>query len=112
MSLAAGKLRHRVRIEEFRSDLDSNGAVQEMWTLWAEAWAAIEPLSAREFIQSAQAQSSVVARITIRYRPGLSHTMRIVHRGRIYNIAGVLPDVVSGIEYVTLPVSEGLNQGQ
>lgn len=112
MALAAGKLRHRVRIEEFYSSLDSDGVMQEGWALWAVVWAAVEPLSAREFIQSAQVQSSVVARITIRYRPGLSHTMRIVHRDRIYNIAGVLPDAVSGLEYITLPVSAGVNEGQ
>jgi hypothetical protein len=34
-----------------------------------------------------------------------------VHAGKVYNIAGVLPDNVSGQEYITLPVSEGVNAG-
>ncbi|KPB96501.1 Head-tail adaptor protein [Pseudomonas syringae pv. maculicola] len=37
--------------------------------------------------------------------------MRALHRGRIYNIHGALPDAKSGLEYLTLPVSEGLNNG-
>lgn len=112
MSLAAGTLRHRVRIEQFVSERDTSGVLQEFWEEVATVSAAIEPLSVREFIQSGQVQGQVTARITIRYRDGLSHTMRLVHRGTIYNILGVLPDKVSGIEYVTLPVSQGVNQGQ
>lgn len=38
--------------------------------------------------------------------------MRITHRGKVYNIAGVLPDNMSGLEYITLPVSEGVNDGE
>ena len=34
--------------------------------------------------------------------------MRIVFRGRLFNIEGVLSDPVSGLEYMTLPCSEGL----
>lgn len=112
MALAAGLLRHRIRIEQYVSERDSDGILQEGWQEVATVWAAIEPLSVREFIQSGQVQGQVTARITIRYRDGLSHTMRLVHRGTIYNIQGVLPDKVSGIEYVTLPVSQGVNEGQ
>ena len=38
--------------------------------------------------------------------------MRILHRGQVYNIAGLLPDRVSGLEYITIPVSAGVNDGQ
>lgn len=86
------------------------GAVSEMWTEIAKVWAAIEPLSAREFVQSAAGQSEVTARITIRTR-NILPTDRIAHRGLVYNIRGVLPDKDSGLEYITLPVGAGVNEG-
>ena len=114
MALAAGRLRHRVRIEEQVTARDSDGIEQTDWVPVATVWASVEPLSAREFIQSGQAQSSVTAKITIRAR-SMSASMRLIHQTRygdqVYNIAGVLPDNVSGVEYITLPVSAGVNKG-
>lgn len=124
MSIAAGKLRHRVRIEQYVLDTDSNGDVAQdpntgatsgTWQEFATVWAEIAPLSAKEFIAAQSVQSQVITRITIRYRPGLDATMRLVHmvgadvRGPVYNIAGVLPDLDSGLEYLTLPCSQGVS---
>jgi SPP1 family predicted phage head-tail adaptor len=81
--------------------------------LVAEVWAAVEPLSAREFIASAATQSAVTARITIRYRENLDASMRLVHNGKVYNIAGLLPDSWSGLEYLTIPAAiQGPDEGQ
>ncbi|ENM0054915.1 phage head closure protein [Stenotrophomonas maltophilia] len=112
MSLPAGRLRHRVLIQQQVTTKDSDGVEQTAWVDVATVWASVEPLSAREFIQSGQTQSAVTARITMRYRDGLSPSMRLVHRGEIFNIAGLLPDKVSGLEYITIPVSAGVNDGQ
>lgn len=114
MALAAGRLRHRVRIEEQVTARDSDGIEQTDWVPVATVWASVEPLSAREFIQSGQAQSSVTAKIIIRARR-MTASMRLIHQTRfgdqVYNIAGVLPDNVSGVEYITLPVTAGVNEG-
>ncbi|HHA2913483.1 TPA: phage head closure protein [Stenotrophomonas maltophilia] len=112
MSLPAGKLRHRVLIQQQVTTRDGDGVEQTAWVDVATVWASVEPLSAREFIQSGQTQSAVTARITMRYRDGLSPSMRLAHRGEIFNIAGLLPDKVSGLEYITIPVSSGVNDGQ
>ncbi|WP_286068806.1 phage head closure protein [Stenotrophomonas sp. 57] len=112
MSLPAGKLRHRVLIQQQVTTRDGDGVEQTAWVDVATVWASIEPLSAREFIQSGQTQSAATARITMRYRGGLLPSMRLVHRGEIFNIAGLLPDKVSGLEYITIPVSVGVNDGQ
>lgn len=125
MTIAAGKLRHRVRIEQYVDVLDSSGEptrgehgefIKE-WQEVATVWAAIEPLSAREFIQSAAMQSQITARIIIRYRSGLNAAMRLVHLvndvpSKIFNPAGFLADKESGLEYLTIPCSEGVNEGQ
>lgn len=126
MSIRAGKLRHRVRLERLDYARDESGEViqdpqtgetNQQWLEVATVWAAIEPLSAREFIQSAATQSAVTTRIVIRHRDDVDAAMRLVHVriGRtdvIYNIHGVLADVESGLEYQTLPCSQGVGEGQ
>ena len=124
MTLAAGKLRHRILIEQYIALQDSNGeALQDPltgevmmdWTSLAEVWAAIEPLSAREFIAAQATQSKISARITIRHREDLDASMRLIHmrsggvRGKVYNPAGFLADPMSGLEYLTIPCSEGVS---
>lgn len=119
-------MRHRIKLQRYTTLEDSNGGVYQdpntgevprQWVTYAEVWAAIEPLSAREFIQSQQMQSEVVARIVIREREGVDAADRIVHErpgraDRVYNIHGILPDTDSGFEYLTMPVSLGVNLGQ
>ena len=123
MSIEAGRLRHRIRIEQLVDLLDSNGEViqdpstgevSRAWVEVATVWAAIEPLSAREFIAAQATQSKTVARVVLRFRDGLNAAMRLVHlrTGRpdvIYNPAAFLPDVESGLEYLTAPVSTGVS---
>ncbi len=113
MALNAGRLRHRVDIQSKQQVQDPvTGEMTVSWvTVWPRVPAAVEPLSAREFIAAQATQSQVVARITIRYRDGLDASMRILHKGKIYNPAGWLPDKDSGLEYLTAPVSQGANQG-
>ena len=114
MPLSAGRLRHRITIQQPQQTQDPNTG--EMITAWSDVWtsvpAAIEPLSAREFIQSQAGQYEVKARITIRHRDGLNATMRILHKSRVYNPAGFLEDKESGLEYITIPVTEGVNDGE
>ena len=126
MALDSGLLRHRVRIEELVSPVDSFGdplrgeqgeILDPVWTLVAPAWAAIEPLSGREFIQSAALQAEITTRIVTRFREGITAAMRFVHEKNgvdyaFYNLHGVLPDKDSGQEYITFPASQGVNNGQ
>jgi len=112
MTLAAGSLCHRVELQNQVSTRDEDGILTTTWQTVDTVWASVEPLSAREFIQSGQGQAAVTARVTIRYRPDVDASWRALHRGKVYNIAGVLADRDSGLEYLTLPVSTGVNDGQ
>jgi SPP1 family predicted phage head-tail adaptor len=111
--LDAGRLRHRVSIQARTNIQDPVSG--ESVVVWNDAWtnvaAAIEPLSASERISAQAQQSEVSARVTIRPLPGLTAQHRIVHNSRIYNIEGVIPDPDSGLEWLTLPVSEGVSDG-
>ena len=112
-AVGSGDLRHRVQLQRQVDTQDAaTGAVIVGWSTIANPWAQIRPMSAREFMQSAANQSEVRGYITIRYRGGVDASMRIVHRGKYYNIFGVIPDPESGIEHITLPVGEGVNLGE
>lgn len=106
------KLRHVVSIQEKTYVQDSSGDMIVSWVdKWPVVFANIEPLSAREFVASANLESKVAARITIHFRDGLDSSMRIVHGSKLYNIEGILPDLDSGREYITIPCSYGTNEG-
>lgn len=111
--MQAGKLRHRMTLQ--RPAQQQDPLTGEMVPGWEDVppqvWAAVEPVSARDFIAAAATQSQVTARITIRHRADVKADMRLVHGTRIYTIHGVLPDPKSGREYLTLPVSEGVKDG-
>lgn len=117
--LNSGDLRHRVAIQERVDDQDSEtGDIIESWVTvndergdWSSVPASIVDMSAREFIAAAAMQGETMTRFVIRYRAGVEPKMRLTWRNRIYNVRGVLQDMDSALEYLTLVCSEGTNQG-
>ena len=112
--MRAGRLRHRVAFQT--PGLVQDPGTGEMLPGWETAWdkvpASVEPLSARDLIAAQAGQSEASARIVIRFRAGVLPTMRILHRGDIYDIKGPpMPDPVSGLEYLTILVAKGVNDG-
>src|SRR3546814_9901783 len=117
MSLAAGRLRHRVRIEQRVTAQDPVTGEQTLtWgTVADKVPVAIEPLSVREFIAAQKEDSQLSARIVMRNRPALNASMRMIgecrfHLDRVFNPAGFLADPDSGIEYLTVPVTEEIGR--
>lgn len=113
MGIAAGRLRHRVRVEDLVTVLDSNGASEEDW---ADVFgrllpAEIKPLSGNELLAAAATQSKVTTRIVMRYRAQARARMRVVHRETLYNIEAVVPDPESGFTWMTLHCSTGVSEG-
>lgn len=105
--MQAGRLRHLITLQRKQQTQNPNtGAMITTWVPVASVWAAVEPLSAREFVAAQAVQSNVSVRITVRYRPGITAAMRILHDGKVYGITGVLADKDSGREYLTLPCAE------
>ncbi|MCZ7839707.1 phage head closure protein [Leclercia adecarboxylata] len=106
------KLRHRITLQR-RDSVQSpvTGAMEYTWNNLAELWADVVALSVRDFIAAQAENVKVTARVTIRYREDIQEKDRILFRGKIYSIEGVLPDPVSGLEYLTLPCSEGVKDG-
>jgi len=115
----SGKLRHRITIQKpvFTQDQETGAPSPITWQdVYVDLAAEVRPPSARtygarEMIAANQIQSRIVADVTIRFKNDLTPDMRILHRSTIYNIAGLLPDNNSGLEYLTIPCSSGLNTG-
>lgn len=103
------RLRHRVVIQQpLETQNPDDGAVNVSWLLYAPRWAEYVASSVREFIAASAVQSEVKGRFTIRADEGVTASMRVIHRGKAYAILGVMPDPDSGLEYMTLAVSEGV----
>lgn len=130
MSIKAGELRHRVRID--RPVLTQNattGETTHVWTTIGTTWAKVAPVSGREFLAAQANQSQINAKITVRATGGginwdayfmgdnAPATWRAVHMmngqaGKIYEIHAILPDNESGLEWLTLMCAAGVNDGQ
>lgn len=101
-SFQAGLLRRRITLESPVQTRDETGGMVNGWAVFAEnVPAAIESLNGRELYLAQQYASDVTVKITIRYRPGVTQTMRALHSldfgcspqtVEVYNIEAVLPD--------------------
>lgn len=112
--MRAGLLRHRIEIQSLglTQDTETGNMVEGWVTTWTKVPASVQPLSARDLIAAQAGQSEATGRMVIRYRAGVLPTMRILYRGDVYNIQGPpLPDPDSGLDYLTILVARGLNDG-
>ena len=106
MHIDAGRLRCRITFQRFDGACDAYGAPlladDEHWADYASAWAAVDPLSGREFFAAEQSQSEVTHRVLLRYMAGIETEMRIRYgKKRILEIVSVR-DVNERHEYLQL----------
>lgn len=87
--MKAGQLDQRVTVERFTSTEDELGQPIESWAPLFTCWAAVEPLTGREFIAAQAAVREITARVKMRYRPGVTAADRIVHDGTTYSVTSV-----------------------
>jgi SPP1 family predicted phage head-tail adaptor len=57
---------------------------------FAEVWASVQGVTAREFLLAGQQQTEISHRVRLRYLTGLTQRMRIVWRGRTLEIVSLL----------------------
>lgn len=99
--MRSAKLRHRVELQRVTVAADTHGDQTKTWTTLAEAWASIEPLSGREFLQASQVMSDVTVRITVRGRPDITLTPkdRVKYGTRYFDIRHVIDWGDKGVEW-------------
>ena len=88
--MKAGQLDQRVTVERLSGGVDELGQpIQSLAPLFT-CWAAVEPLTGREYLAAAALVSEVTARIRMRYRPGMTSQDRVIHNGTVYQIQSVI----------------------
>lgn len=87
--LVIGQLRHRVSIQTEGGDPDDYGEVIPSWTTSATRWAAVEPLTGREFWASQQLKSEVSHKVTMRGGISITPDMRLLFDSRPFDVISV-----------------------
>lgn len=106
--IKAADLRHSIRILYRVNYKDQYGDETVGWEVrYPLVYAAVHPVSGKEFIAAQQVENKYTYRFTIRYKPFILESDTVEFRGKQYNIEAVLSDQDSGIEYLTLLCSEG-----
>lgn len=85
-----GKFSDRVTIKSPREVRSRSGETTLAWdTTVATVWASVDGLSSRDIMQAQQANVVATHRIRIRRRSDVTHTHRVVWKGRTMEIASV-----------------------
>lgn len=88
--MRAGRLRHRVTIQNKSVVHDSFGEETIIWTTLATVWGQIEAAGGRESVEERQAEAERTVRMTMRYRSDVRPEMRATWSGHTYDIRAVL----------------------
>lgn len=99
--MRSGTLRHLVEVQRVSVTTDTHGDQVKTWTTLVTAWASIEPLSGREFLQASQVMADVTALIKLRGRPDVVVTPkdRVVFGARIFDIRHIVDWQGRGVEW-------------
>lgn len=114
--MRAGKLRHKVAIQEFAVGSPQQKPSGEPDGVWADVdglssiSASIEPLKGRELFAAQEHHSEVEVRVRIRYRAGITAAMRVAHGGLYYDIVAVLDPELRHVE-LELLCKQGVTSG-
>jgi len=85
-----GKLRERVTIQQATERRNSLGETTLEWATFAERWASVEGVTAREALGAGQLEVSITHRVRLRYVTGMTQNMRLVWRGRTLEVVSLL----------------------
>jgi len=108
--MQAGRLDKRVKISHLVTGspaVDDFGAPNTSWEELDTVWAAVEPISGREFWAQQQVQSEISVRIRIRYRNDVTVGMKAEYNGKTYMIKTII-DYQESHRELQLMCSEGV----
>lgn len=102
--MKATPIRHRLKIYRQSATRTATGAVKALgWEHALTLWGQFIPLSVKDIIAGQAQDTQITARVIIRHRTDIDHTMRVQYAGRMYEIVGEpLADNKTGREYLTL----------
>jgi SPP1 family predicted phage head-tail adaptor len=89
--MKSGQLDQRISVERLQGGVDELGQpLPDTWAPLFTCWAAVEPLTGREYLAAQAAVSEVTAKIRMRFRPWMTAEDRVIHDGTIYNIVSLI----------------------
>ena len=88
--MKSGTLDQRIVLQAPQSGFDPIGQPLEGWEDFATVWAQVSPLQGREYLAAGALVSAVETRIRLRYRPGVTSAMRVLHGSDVYGIEAVI----------------------
>jgi SPP1 family predicted phage head-tail adaptor len=83
-------LRHRVSLEALAREADGGGGFTDSWTELAELWAAITPTDGSESVEADRLAGTVTHEIVLRYRVGVTPSMRFRVGTRVFQILSAI----------------------
>lgn len=86
----AGRLRERVTVQQASESRNALGETVLSWSTYAERWASVEGVSAREALTLGQNEITITHKVQMRYLDGLTQRMRLQWRGRTLEIVSLL----------------------
>lgn len=76
--MKAGRLRHRVTIQNFTTTRDASGQPIRTWFDAATVWAEVAPISGRELVASGAVSAEATIRVWMRFRRDVSAASRLL----------------------------------
>ena len=86
----ADKLNKRVTFQTNTPTVNSIGEYVDTYADTFTVWAAVEPLTGRLLFEAQQASSQVQGRVRIRYRTGVTSSMRMSYDTRYLKILSII----------------------
>lgn len=83
------ELKHRLTFQSFTTTVNDNGFEVEEWVDFKTVWAAITNLHGREYFAAAAVKVENTVKFTIRYIEGIDEGMRMLFKGKQYNISSI-----------------------
>ncbi|MBE3570988.1 MAG: phage head closure protein [Bacillales bacterium] len=80
------RLRHRITFQKFVSGTDQDGFPTESWEDVKTVWSMVKTIQGREYYAAAAVQAENTVRFVVRYTKEIDSSMRIVYKGRIFEI--------------------------
>lgn len=85
-----GDLRHRVRLEQIVRTPDDAGGASTSWSLVAEMWAVLRPITGDEALNAERLSGHISHEVVVRHRDEIRPEMRFVLGTRLFDIRAVI----------------------
>jgi len=88
--MRAGELRNKIEIQNYIRIENEVGEEVKQWQHYASPWSKFYNSSVKDQLKAGKDAPSIIYEIVIRYRIDIDTTMRVVYKGKNYNIDHVV----------------------